>query len=424
MNALIVMLFFVTAFTGFLRYIIAGIQRLSTPDLGMKKDYALLPTLSVLLPCFNEGEAVYSTIESILASDYPANRLEIVVTDDCSVDDSYEWIQKAEQDFSGQVRGFKNELNMGKTRTILNALARSHSEMVMIVDSDTILAPNAIRELMACFADPKMGAVGGPASVRNPNDNALTAFQTYLYYLGFRLGKVPESYCQFVGCIGGYMLAMRRSVLLEVQPKLEARNWFGVKVKDGEDRFLTHQILLAGYKTYCDMDAECWTTVPNTFKKYWLQQLRWRRSNARDFFYTIHHLPLHVRTLHWMSSYVYILTPLVMVISTIQVVVSLLFNPVEWFDPRMALGYIFMSFFIIALIRRFHPEQALDNPLLLFVYAVWWVANNVFLTPLALMTLDSDGWGNRDKEVQPEVQSQQPVASDLEPAVEQASLVA
>src|SRR3954467_1058374 len=172
---------------GIVRYLIGGILRITHPNIGVNKDYSNLPTVSVLLPCYNEGIAVYDTISSINESDYPLDRLEIIVTDDSSVDDSSVWIRKAATDYKN-VTAVQNQENMGKTQTILNALAHSHAEIVVIVDSDTLLSRQAIRELMACLADKRLGAVGGPASVRNPNDNALTNFQVYLYYLGFQLG--------------------------------------------------------------------------------------------------------------------------------------------------------------------------------------------------------------------------------------------
>jgi cellulose synthase/poly-beta-1,6-N-acetylglucosamine synthase-like glycosyltransferase len=380
---------------GFLRYIIGGIMRIVRPDIGVRKDYTNIPTVSILLPCYNEGKAVYDTIKSIVASDYPSEKLEIIVTDDCSKDDSWQWIQDATRDFPG-VKAVQNEANQGKTKTILNALAMSKAEVVTIVDSDTLLHPRAIKELMACLADPRLGGVGGPASVRNPNDNALTNFQVYLYYLGFQLGKTIENSTRTVGVIGGYLFAIRRTLFEEIRPALEARNWFGVKVKDGEDRFITHQILLRGHGTYMDMSANCWTTVPNTFSKYWGQQLRWRRTTIRDFFYTIRRIPQHANELGMMSLYVFVLTPVIILVGIIHMVQLLLESPVAWASPDVALMYIAYSFAAVWLVSRFHPEQAVTNPIKLLLFCTWYIANNILLAPLALFTLDADGWGNRD----------------------------
>jgi hyaluronan synthase len=381
---------------GIVRYLIGGVIRITNPNLGVKKDYSYQPTVSILLPCYNEGSHVYDTIVSINGSIYPKDKLEIIVTDDCSVDDSHQWILHAADQFHN-VHAFKNEVNEGKTQTILNALARSKADVVIIVDSDTLLHRHAIRELMACLGDPRIGAVGGPASVRNPNDNALTNFQVFLYYLGFQLGKSIENMTRTVGVIGGYLFAIRRPIFEEIRPDLEKRNWWGVKVKDGEDRFITHNILMRGYGTYMDMKAQCWTTVPNTFMKYWGQQLRWRRTTIRDFFFTLRRIPEHGFNLPMMSLYVYVLTPIIVLVSIIHVGLMFFMNPSDWLSSERFLIFLAYSFVTIWLVGLFHPEQAIKNPLKMVVWSTWWIANNLLLAPLALFTLDFDGWGNRDK---------------------------
>jgi cellulose synthase/poly-beta-1,6-N-acetylglucosamine synthase-like glycosyltransferase len=173
---------------GICRYIIGGALRISHPNVGIVKNYSYFPTISILLPCFMESKHVYETIQSIWQSSYPHNKMEVIAIDDGSSDDSYEWLKKAVLDFP-HTRAGRNLKNQGKTHTIMNALAQSTAEIVIIVDSDTTLGVGCIAELMSCLGDPRLGAVGAPALVGNPNVNALTAFQVYLYTLGFQLGK-------------------------------------------------------------------------------------------------------------------------------------------------------------------------------------------------------------------------------------------
>lgn len=381
---------------GIVRYLIGGIIRIVNPNVGVRKDYNYVPTVSILLPCYNEGSHVYDTIVSINKSNYPKDKLEVIVTDDCSIDDSSDWVLKAGRDFPN-VHAFKNAVNEGKTQTILNALARSKADVVIIVDSDTLLGENSIRELMACLGDPRLGAVGGPASVRNPNDNALTGFQVYLYYLGFQLGKSIENLSRTVGVIGGYFFAIRREIFEDIRPDLEARNWFGVKVKDGEDRFITHNILLRGHGTYMDMKATCWTTVPNTYAKYWGQQLRWRRTTIRDFFFTLRRIAQHGIHHGLLSLYVYVLTPVIVLISIIYVALLFFSAPMDWLDPEKIMLFIGYAYIALTLVRWLHPEQTVRSPLKVLMWSMWWVVNNLLLAPLALFTLDADGWGTRDK---------------------------
>ena len=140
-----------------------------------------------------------------------------------------------------------------------------------------------IRRLLARFTRPELAAVGGRVTVSNPNENWLTRMQTIKYYFGYEYLKNLERYFSSVMCLSGCLTAYRRHVLVELEPVLEDRNVFGVPIKYGEDRFLTRQIVKAGYQTTNTLDALCWTVAPSTLTKYFAQQLRWRRSNLIDF---------------------------------------------------------------------------------------------------------------------------------------------
>src|ERR1035438_6710670 len=82
------------------KYLMGIILKFSFPSTKARKDYAYEPTVSVLMPCYNEGKTVYETIESISTSNYPNHKFEVIAQDDCSVDDSFEWMRKAQRDFT------------------------------------------------------------------------------------------------------------------------------------------------------------------------------------------------------------------------------------------------------------------------------------------------------------------------------------
>src|SRR6476469_814286 len=101
------------------KYAWSIVMRIGHPKLsGLVQDYSLEPTVSILLPCFNEGPDVYNSIRTILECDYPADKFEVIATDDRSRDDSWEWLQKAAADFPGRVLARQNSRNMGKSRTL------------------------------------------------------------------------------------------------------------------------------------------------------------------------------------------------------------------------------------------------------------------------------------------------------------------
>ncbi len=260
------------------------------------------PTVTVVIPLFNEGPSIYDTIVSLQKLEYPKHKLEITVVDDCSTDDSYEWACKGARDYPN-VRVLRNPVNMGKRKGINHAVRESTSEIILSVDSDVIVYPSALRELIARFTSPEIAAVGGRVHISNPNDNWLTKLQTIKYYFGQEHMKNLERALESVMCLSGCLTAYRRSVLMELEPILEQRNILGVPIKYGEDRFLTHQIVKHGYKTRMTMDAMCFTKAPPTLKGYFNQQLRWKRSNIVDFMVGITHAwRLHpLMCLHYLS---------------------------------------------------------------------------------------------------------------------------
>src|SRR5499427_223000 len=164
---------------------------------------------------------------------------------------------------------------MGQRQGIHAAVRASTAEVIVSVDSDVIVYPTALRELVARFTSPEIAAVGGRIHVSNPNHNWLTRLQTIKYYFGQEHLKNLERALDQVLCLSGCLTAYRRTVLIELEPILENRNILGVPIKYGEDRFLTHQIVKHGYRTTNTLDAVCWTVAPNTMAKYFSQQLRW-----------------------------------------------------------------------------------------------------------------------------------------------------
>lgn len=380
------------------KYIMGIILKLAFPSAKVQKDYSYQPSVSVLMPCFNEGQTVYETIESISKSNYPAEKFEVIAQDDCSVDDSYDWMLRAQRDFTNiHIRTGRNVENSGKARTVCNALAQSTAEIIISIDSDCIFHEDAIRELTSCFSEPEMGSVGGRVGVRNPNETVITAIQAVIYYSAFQLYKIPENWTRSVCCISGCLFAIRRELLLEIEPAIRARNWFGIPVNQGEDRFLTHQTLLRGYGTYINNDALCWTTVPNTLSVLFKQQLRWRRSIVRDFFYTLRTLPQHVWKLHPNAVWTLVLTPLGAIIAVLVVITALTSDPLAWAGPVPLVAALGIGAILTWVIKKYSVREAVAHPIAFGAYVAWSMVSSLLLTPLALLTMDSADWGTRTK---------------------------
>jgi cellulose synthase/poly-beta-1,6-N-acetylglucosamine synthase-like glycosyltransferase len=350
------------------------------------------PTVTVVIPLYNEGQGIFATILSLLEQDYPAHKLDVVVVDDCSTDDSHAWAKLAERESPDRVRVLRNPQNMGKRRGINNAVRHATSEIIVSVDSDVVVEKSAVRRLVTRFTRPQIAAVGGRVSVSNPNENWLTRMQTIKYYFGYEYLKNLERVFSSVMCLSGCLTAYRRSVLVELEPILEDRNVLGVPIKYGEDRFLTRQIVKAGYETTLTLDAVCWTVVPPTMTKYLAQQLRWRRSNLVDFLCGLSHAwRLHpVVAVHYLSLFaMQIACPIFIVdnlvagnfwaLAAFNLQIVALFGAAYWLETRR-----------LPPERRVHPIWFLPAVVVMpVVYLLY--------TPLALFTLDSSSWETRGR---------------------------
>lgn len=376
------------------------------------------PTVTAVIPMFNEGSAIIETLQSLLDSEYPAGKLRVVCVDDCSTDDSYDQAMSVARRSGGRCTIVRNRTNLGKRRSIIRAVRDSDSEIIVSVDSDVVVDRDAVRQLVRRFTEDKIAAVGGWVDVRNKHDNWLSRMQVVKYWYGYFFLKNLEWSFRRVMCLSGCLTAYRRSVLVELEPLLEERSILGVPIKYGEDRFLTRQIVKAGYYTTMTLAARCRTFVPTTLGAYFSQQLRWRRSNIVDYAGGFSHIwrlnP--IIAIHFFSLFALLL---VYPIAIIRALIGFKFFPMM--TLHLAILVIFGLVYRYRT-RKFAPEErvsAFAFAPLTFLMPITYA----LLTPLALFTLDTANWETRGHEETLEEPESEPIGADLvvaEPAHAQA----
>jgi hyaluronan synthase len=134
--------------------------------------------------------------------------------------------------------------------------------------------------------------------------------------------------------------------------------------------------------------------LPELFK----QQLRWRRSIVRDLFYTLRTLPQHVWTLHPNTVLTLVLTPLGALLGLLVVLTMLSGNPLSVAGPAPLLLYLGIAAVLSLVIRKYSAREAINNPLAFGAYLAWSIVSSLFITTLAICTMDSKDWGTRTKE--------------------------
>lgn len=246
---------------------------------------AQLPFLVIAVPAFNEEEHVEDTIDALFRVDYPADRLRVVVVDDGSSDQTWERIRSSAVRHP-QLDGIRFSRNRGKRAAMAAAVrAAEGADLVVFVDSDSVLEPQALRELVRPFhgdrAD-RVAAVTGHADVQNPGANLLTRLQQVRYFAAFRVIKAAESRYGKVTCASGCFSAYRRTDLLDVLSEWENQRFLGQEATFGDDRALTNALLRRGRDVVYQSTAVSATLVPDRWRAFLRQQLRWKKSWLRE----------------------------------------------------------------------------------------------------------------------------------------------
>lgn len=146
------------------------------------------PFISILIPAYNEQRGIEATIKSALAVDYPRNKMEIIVIDDGSKDRTFEIAKKFR---SNIVKVFHKE-NGGKGTAINFGINRARGEFIFTMDADSMITPNAVKNQLAHFSNPKVMCVAPLLVVYNPR-GIIQRIQQIEYFLGIFLREAFTS---------------------------------------------------------------------------------------------------------------------------------------------------------------------------------------------------------------------------------------
>jgi cellulose synthase/poly-beta-1,6-N-acetylglucosamine synthase-like glycosyltransferase/peptidoglycan/xylan/chitin deacetylase (PgdA/CDA1 family) len=221
------------------------------------------PEVTVLIPAYNEEKVIVDTLRNVLHSDY-RHLTEILVIDDGSTDRTSAVVREA---FSGidKIR-LMTLPNRGKAAALNTGIAEARTEVIITLDADTQLEPDAVRHLARHFADPCIAAVAGNAKVGN-RINLLTRWQALEYITGQNLERRALAKMGGITVVPGAIGAWRRSALNE------AGGFSTVTL--AEDCDLTIHLQRLGYRVAHESDAVAWTEAPDTVSTFMRQRFRW-----------------------------------------------------------------------------------------------------------------------------------------------------
>jgi hyaluronan synthase len=243
-------------------------------------DGKLEPSVAVVMPAFNEQDAIAESIRSLLDLDYPEAKLDVVVVNDGSTDGTLAEIESVAT-VNPRVRVIDFPENRGKRAAMAAGIRATDAEMVAFVDSDSMLEPDAMRIIVQGFGDRNVGAIAGHADVANARTSWITRMQAVRYYVAFRVIKAAESLFGTVTCCSGCFSVYRREAIMPHLEAWENQHFLRRRATYGDDRSLTNYVL-RDWKCRYDSRALSRTIVPDSFNIFLRQQLRWKRSWTRE----------------------------------------------------------------------------------------------------------------------------------------------
>ena len=351
------------------------------------------PNLTIVIPAFNEGPMVAQAIRSVASAHYPKNRLEIIAIDDGSRDDTWDHIRAAALEFPKLVEPVRMPENRGKRAALTEGFRRARGEIIVTIDSDSVIGAGSLLALVGCFRNPKVGAAAGKVTVFNRYDGAIPRMLQVQFILAFDVMRAAQSRVGTVYCCPGALTAYRASALREVLDRWISQTFLGAPCTSGEDRAMTNYLLAAGYDAVYQRNAEARTLVPKTYAQLCRMYLRWERSFVRE--------ELRFSRIIWKRRFPALIFALVdtlladlrFPIGYASLFLWFLHLPTDpWLLLNAFLGVGLLALFnLLYYLRSERPGEFLYGPLYAYfsVLTLWWIF------PYAVFTVRSSKWLTR-----------------------------
>ena len=355
-----------------------------------KKDKILAnyyPSVSVLIPAYNEEKNVAKAINSVLNLDYPKNKLKIIVINDGSIDKTKE----VASNFKEVLVLDNKHKGLGKASALNHGLKYVNTELFAVLDADSEVGKDSLKKLVQLFKDKKTAAAISRIKVKNLH-NTWTNIQRIEYILATFIRKLMSKIDTLHITPG--VLSVYRTNIIKKLNNFDENNIT-------EDLEIAMRLRYYNYNVKMNDEAITYTNVPSTFKQLWTQRIRWFRGfiqnnlKYKKMFLSRKHglmgklqLPLNAITFFtilltfFLLSYelirnIYIgITKIVLLRNDIIYIIKfpsikelLLSIDLKYWFP-LTIAFV-LSLFLLHLAHRLSKEKWLFNPALLIYFSVY-----------------------------------------------------
>ena len=346
---------------------------------------------SVIVPAYNEGKHVAATLESLLKSDFPPDKLQIIAVNDGSGDDTLFWIKSVAEKYPQVVQVIDLPENKGKKAALCAGIKAARFDLVVTVDSDTLVKPDTLEKLLYPLADETIGAVAGTIVKKSGKYNIHTLMCDVTLVFGCGLLRKAQSCCGNVFCTPGALSAYRKRAILPLLDEWLQQTFMGMESRIGEDRAIATLLLRNNWRIVYQPDAVAETSLPESYCGVCRMLLRWTRSDIRENllmskyvikrFFTFKRGGINMFC-HWLLLSINMLMPFLLIPSA----VLLLFEPADLAYKISLLFVVNVLWSLIPAAVYLNCRKSLRQVIWAFIFgfyaqfAVSWVAIYSFFT--------------------------------------------
>jgi len=275
-----------------------GVQRAFKKQ-AAKRGWPYEPSVTIVVPAHNEAAVIEKTLDCLVAIEYPPKKLQIVIADDGSTDDTVAIVKRyAGRERDGHKITIFEQPNGGKADALNNAMAATVTgSLVMCLDADSLIAADGIRKAVAYFRDPRVAALASNVNIMK-NGTILGYIQRFEYLISYHMKKAQTVFnIEYI--IGGIGSMFRRNVLDMVE-------YYDTNTMT-EDIDLTMKIIAKGNKAYrVAYAADCltYTEAVPSFKSLINQRFRWKYGRLQTFLKNAHVFFAHDRKYAWRLTWI------------------------------------------------------------------------------------------------------------------------
>jgi len=228
------------------------------------------PSVSVVLSVYNEEDVIERKVRNLLALDYPPAKMEIIIGSDGSSDKTNEMVKKFDDK---RIRFEDNPQRRGKMAVLNELVNMAQGEIVVFADARQDFAVNAVKELVANFADPQIGCVSGELIFTPRQDTqGATAKGVNMYWNYEKFLRKQESRIHSMLGATGAIYAIRRELFTEIPPQVIL-----------DDMFVPLKIIQKGYRAILDESAQAFDDAADSPREEYRRKARTLSGNYQIF---------------------------------------------------------------------------------------------------------------------------------------------